>query len=563
MLKKSLRRLGAVVAVGLVLASCGGDDDSSEPADTDASAPTDADSPDTTVASTTAPDDTTPSDTATTSPDPDTTSPDTTAASEPSDEPVTEPTGEVVFGWPSDAGQNYDPATTASIAVGSYLAPVFDSLVAVSPDGSIAPSLATSFEFSDDESTLTLTLRDDVVFHDGTPFDAEAVKANIERGLTLETSAVKAQLASIDSVTVVDELTVELALNGGAGTILPLLGGQAGMMVSPSAFGNDDLSTRPVGTGPWAVAEESVPGSEMIFDAFTDYWDPSVQGIERFVVRIAAPDAQAPGMLDGSLDLLLLTSNPQDADDLEAAGNTIQSTGMEYVHTLFLSKTGVFADEHARLAVSYAIDRQLLADTVLLGQCAVDAQPFKPSSWAFAPDVAAPERNDARVQEELAAAGLPDGFEFTAVVSAAGTFLPSIAQAIQAMLAENNITMNVEALPPAQVLQTYTEGGAEGYYTTQSGGADPSVVISRLTTSLSPGGGVPAELDALATEGSETSDVAERQSIYQDWSTTYQDTAFHVGVCNQDVLAATAPGLVVPNFRDPLTVDPRGMMVGS
>jgi peptide/nickel transport system substrate-binding protein len=560
MLNRSGRRLAAGITVaGLLLAACGGDDDSSD------SAPATDASPATTEVSEPADE---PSDEPSEDPaDEPSDEPSEEPADEPSEEPADEPaeapapSGEVVFGWPSDAGQNYDPHATASIAVGSYLAPVFDSLVAVAPDGSISPSLATSFEFSDDDSTLTLTLRDDVVFHDGTPFDAEAVKANIERGQTLETSAVKEQLANIASVTVVDPTTVELALTGGAGTILPLLGGQAGMMVSPAAFGNDDLATHPIGTGPWAVSDESVPGSEMIFEAFADYWDPSVQGIERFIVRIAAPDAQAPGMLDGSLDLLLLTSNPQDAPTLEDAGNSIQPTGMEYVHHLFLSKDGVFADEHARLAVTHAIDRQLLADTVLLGQCAVEAQPFKPTSWAYNSDLAAPAPDPARVQDELVAAGMPDGFEFTAVVSAAGTFLPSIAQAIQGMLAEYGITMNVEPLPPAQVLQTYAEGNAQAYYSTQSGGADPSVVIARLMTSLSPGGGVPDELAALAEQGSETSDVGERQSIYHDWAAVYQETAFHVGVCNQDILAATAPGVSVPNFRDPLTVDPRGITV--
>ena len=467
----------------------------------------------------------------------------------------------VVFGWPSDAGQNYDPQSTASPAVGSYLAPVFDTLVKVDSEGKIGPDLATKWEFGDADASLTLTLRKDVVFHDGTPFDAAAVKANIERGKTLKTSAVANQLAGVTDVQVVDPQTVKLSLSGGAGTLLPLFGGQAGMMISPKAFANADLRTHPVGTGPFQVSDESVPGKSMVYTKFDKYWDPSVQGISTFVIRVVGPEAQAAGMNDGSINILLLTSNPQDADSLKAAGNVIGSTGLEYVHTLFLSKKGVFADEHARRALSYAIDRQLIAKTVLLGQCDPTGQPFKPSSWAYDPNTPAPKQDDALVKQELAAANLPDGFQFKTVVSGVGTFLPSIAQAIQAMVAKDGITMTVEPLPPAQLLQTFADGGAQAYYSTQSGAADPSAVIARITTSLSPGGTPSGTLAELATKGSDTADQSQRQQVYQQWSAQYQKEAFHIGICNQDVKFAHTPNVTVKTFGDPLTVDPRGITV--
>ena len=341
----------------------------------------------------------------------------------------------VVFGWPTDAGQNYDPATTASPAVGSYLAPVFDTLVTVDSSGTIKPSLSTAWEFGDNEKSLTMTLRPGVRFHDGTPFDASAVKANLDRGKSLPTSVVKGQLAVVSDVAVVNPGVVKLTLSGGAGTILSLLGSRAGMMMSPTAFKNPDLATHPVGTGPWEVSSETVPGKTMVYTKYAGYWDPSVQGIEKFVIKVVSPDAQAAGMNDGSINLLLLTSNPQDADTLKSSGNVVDSTGLEYVHTLFLSKKGVFANEHARLALSYAIDRQLIAGTVMLGQCTPTGQPFKPSSWAYDPALPAPAQNNGRVADELRAANLPGGFQFKAVVSGVGTFLPSIAQTVQSMVA--------------------------------------------------------------------------------------------------------------------------------
>ena len=197
------------------------------------------------------------------------------------------------------------------------------------------------------------------------------------------------------------------------------------------------------------------------------------------------------------------------------------------------------------------------------GQCTPTGQPFKPSSWAYDPALPAPAQNNGRVADELRAANLPGGFQFKAVVSGVGTFLPSIAQTVQSMVAAEGINMTVEPLPPAQLLQTYSTGGADAYYSTQSGGADPSAIISRLTTSLSPGGTPNEALTRLASQGAETSDQARRQDSYRSWSAEYQTEAFHVSICNQDVLFAHTPNVSVKTFTDPLTVDPRGMTINA
>src|SRR5690606_12811646 len=128
-----------------------------------------------------------------------------------------------------------------------YLYPAYDRLTELTPDGEVIPMLAESWEFTDDDTVLRLDLRQDVVFHDGEPFNAEAVKANIERGQTLETSAVKPDLASIEEVVVVDDYTVELHLSSPGSSLPALLSDRAGMMISPGAFDNPDIDLMPVG----------------------------------------------------------------------------------------------------------------------------------------------------------------------------------------------------------------------------------------------------------------------------------------------------------------------------
>ena len=83
---------------------------------------------------------------------------------------------------PADGGQNYDPQTNAAPSSTQFLMPVFDTLLTTTPDGATAPGLATAWTLSPDATSLSLTLRDGVRFHDGTPFDADAVRKNLERG---------------------------------------------------------------------------------------------------------------------------------------------------------------------------------------------------------------------------------------------------------------------------------------------------------------------------------------------------------------------------------------------
>lgn len=97
----------------------------------------------------------------------------------------------------ADGGQNYDPQTNAAPSSGEFMMPVFDTLLKEDAQGSMSPGLATAWKYSADGTTLTLTLRSGVKFQDGTPFDAAAVKSNIERGKTGPKSVIGGQLNAV------------------------------------------------------------------------------------------------------------------------------------------------------------------------------------------------------------------------------------------------------------------------------------------------------------------------------------------------------------------------------
>ncbi|OLS98652.1 hypothetical protein BJF90_41010 [Pseudonocardia sp. CNS-004] len=118
--------------------------------------------------------------------------------------------------------------------------------------------------------TLDLTLRSGVTFQDGAPFDAEAVKANLDAAKAGQTNFTN-YLANVESVEVVDSTHVRLTLSDSGAPTLGVLAGEAGMIISPQALARDDLSTNPAGTGPFTL--DSFVGSDLKFTKWDGYWD--------------------------------------------------------------------------------------------------------------------------------------------------------------------------------------------------------------------------------------------------------------------------------------------------
>ena len=165
-----------------------------------------------------------------------------------------------------------DPDQSRTFVGRIVYAAMCDKLVDISPELKIIPQLATSWEWSEDGKTLTMKLRDGVTFQDGTQFDAEAVKANIERSKTLDESRRKAEVKSIDSVEVVDPLTVKMHLSAPDATLIAQLADRAGMMLSPTAFKKDgaDFGLHPVCAGPFSFVNR-VQQDRIELKKFADY----------------------------------------------------------------------------------------------------------------------------------------------------------------------------------------------------------------------------------------------------------------------------------------------------
>src|SRR5213595_3799120 len=188
--------------------------------------------------------------------------------------------GSITFGLENDVS-NLDPMLSGLFVDRNIMYAMYDSLVRVTPKGEIIPWLAEKWETSSDGKTVTFTLRTDAKYHDGTAFDAESVKWNIERYKTTQGSLRTADLGSVDNVQVVDPSTVKFNLKSAFAPLLGALVDRAGMMVSKKVVDamGADFTVKPfkAGTGPF-ILTEAVKNDHYTLEKNPDWWGKDAAG---------------------------------------------------------------------------------------------------------------------------------------------------------------------------------------------------------------------------------------------------------------------------------------------
>ncbi|HEX2114733.1 MAG TPA: ABC transporter substrate-binding protein, partial [Alphaproteobacteria bacterium] len=167
-----------------------------------------------------------------------------------------------------------DPAKNFSFVGRHVLSPLCDKLVDITPDQKIVPQLALSWQTAVDGKSVDIRLRPNVKFHDGEPFNAEAVKFNIERMLTLPDSRRKSEIGLVTAAEVVDELTVRLRLSAPFAPLMAQFTDRAGMMVSPKAVreAGDAFGNKPICAGPYRLVQRIVQ-DRIVLEKFSEHWN--------------------------------------------------------------------------------------------------------------------------------------------------------------------------------------------------------------------------------------------------------------------------------------------------
>ncbi len=344
-----------------------------------------------------------------------------------------------------------DPHQSSAFVERNVFQNLFDKLVDLNENLEIVPMLATSWQITDGGRTYTFKLRPNVIFHDGTPFNAEAVKYNFDRMLDPDFgSPRRTEINLVKSVKVVDNLTVTMTLDQPFSPFLSILSDRAGMMVSPTAakrLGKNFL-LEPVGTGPYKFVEKR-PLESITLERFDRHWDKSAGHVDRIIFRtIVDENARLANLRAGELDMMT-DPPPTEVAKLKTEPNIrlLERAGLGWQALYFMVAGPPFNNKALRQAVNAAIDRRTFT-RVVFGDTVIPANgPFPPGQFTY--DLPAnsriPERNLDLARQKLREGGQPNGFTFT-LLTPPSRVQQQAAQVLQSMLGEVGIKINIQII---------------------------------------------------------------------------------------------------------------------
>ncbi len=309
----------------------------------------------------------------------------------------------VCLGWPADVRKVLEI---------TYGYPCVETLLRYDKNGKPSPHLATGWEIDKDGKSITFFLRKGVKFHDGTGFNAEAVKWSFE----LFRKASRAEFKMVTGIDVVDDYTLRLNLSYFNNTLLSNLCYFAGVVASPTAgekMGRDAFCIAPVGTGPFKFKSMERDVS-IKFERFDGYWQkdkPYLDALEWVLIK--DPMTALAYFKSGEADVLWGVPLSDAA--------ALKKTGQYDIRTIKYAVWGTagdsanpdspFANLKVRQAVSYAIDSQAIAESILHGLCPATNQGVHPNSWGYNPDTVGYPYDPAKAKKLLAEAGYANGFK--------------------------------------------------------------------------------------------------------------------------------------------------------
>jgi len=309
---------------------------------------------------------------------------------------------------------NLDPTSGAAGAIDTVTySNIFEGLTRFGPDGSINPGLAESWTISDDGLVYTFKLHEGVKFHDGTDMTADDVKFSLDRiNAPDSTNAQKALYADIDSVEVVDPLTVKVTLKKPNGSMLfNLAWGDADIVAPETAATN---ATKPVGTGAFMFSDW-VEGDHIDIVKNPNYWgEPAKLDKVTFKV-ISDPNAAFAAVMAGDVDAFMPFPAPENLQQFASDPRFKVVVGSTEGETILAmnNKLPPFDNVKVREAMAHAVDRQAIIDGAMFGYGTPIGTHFAPHNPAYV-DLTAQSNYDPELSKKLLAeAGYPDGFTVT------------------------------------------------------------------------------------------------------------------------------------------------------
>ncbi len=299
---------------------------------------------------------------------------------------------------------------------------VLENLVMFKKDSmDVEPQLAASWKVSPDGLTWTFTLRKGIKFHDGTPFNAQAVKVSFERVIDKSHPFYKygtwrypaLGLGPVKEVKVIDDYTVALRTEKPYAPLVANLALWLCPILSPTAIEKykEDIGRNPVGTGPFRFVRW-IKDDQIILVRNNDYWGPKAH-LDRIILK-AIPEVSARFMAlqSGAIDI----ADDLDPDSIQMAkGNPnfliLERPSVNIGYLAINTKKPILSNKLVRQAISHAIDKQTIVKTIFRGLAIPAKNPFPPSIWGYNDKITDYDYNVQKAKDLLAQSGYPKGFD--------------------------------------------------------------------------------------------------------------------------------------------------------
>ena len=424
--------------------------------------------------------------------------------------------GTIVIGVEAETDL-FDPANGNIAQPGRSIVSLLTGALTASDDkGNYVPYMAKTVTSNADATEWTIELYEGMTFHDGTTYDAAAVKKWIERANTDSLSA--GAWPYITAIDVVDPLTVKLTLDISMSQFPQVLADALGNIMSPAAvdeFG-DDLGNNPVGAGPYMV-EEFVRDDHLTLVRFPDYYFSDLRGYADTIIFRPIPDdaARAAALEAGDVDVIA-TTNPGDIqafkekDDFTVFERSFGAAGL-------LFNVEKIPDIRIRQAAAMALDKEAITDLVWNGIGGAVESPFPEDSFWYT-DVGAPDfdpEGAAALVEEVKAEGGDTAIEILSGIDETSTnYKQVVAEQLRGVGLDVTI---VNASDANDQVNRYIEGNYEIYTAGVFAIIDPWFEYTRRYKSdsvLNGTGFASPELDEALLQGAATTDPDERKAAY-------------------------------------------------
>ncbi|MBI4492780.1 MAG: ABC transporter substrate-binding protein [Chloroflexi bacterium] len=414
---------------------------------------------------------------------------------------------------------------------------LYDTLTEFDAQGNVGPGLAESWD-SPDPKTYVLHLREGVKFHDGTPFDAEAAKFNLDYHLNpANKSRQVAQVDSIDSVEVVNARTVRIHLKRPDADLPVSLADAAGMMVSPTARQKlgAQFVNQPVGSGPFVFVEQ-VRDSHVLFRRNEQHWrkdGPYLDELYHPIIldKVVRFGAVANGEMEFAVARAFEVPSIRMGPNVKTQDVLDYNCGLFYMN---LRDTVFGQNKYLRQAMAWALDRKGMIET-LLGGLAVEAtQLHPPFSFWYSKQLQPYGYDPARARELLKQGGKPNGFKFKMSGPFGTPEVGAIVQVFQDQFAKVGIETEMVSLESAKWLDDLYKVNYDVIpaitFTGRIGIHDSYSSMFHTKGRFNSGARGDKELDQLIEQAVGEYDRAKRKTMYDEITRRVHDDVLQIFV---------------------------------